>query len=310
MTISVIIPTYNRPASLRRTLRALAGSAYTRDEFEVIVVDDGGSAALDGIIAEHSEMTVRLIRQKNAGPGSARNAGARVAAGSILAFTDDDCEPAAGWLGALAQALQARPGAMAGGMVTNALAGNDFAEVSQIISEHCQANLNADPGNARFFPSNNFAVSADLYRRVGQFDAEFSMCGGEDREFCDRWISHGLQLLSAKDALVRHSHQMGMRGFCRQHFNYGRGAWVFRVVKQRRGGRVPFEGWRFHIGILGASFLAAPPHRAIRLAALICVSQAAVAAGYVWEWSKMRAAPLAGVERSIHSKDAIARGDG
>ena len=39
---SVIIPSYRRPAELVRCLRALALQNFPRDQFEVIVADDGG----------------------------------------------------------------------------------------------------------------------------------------------------------------------------------------------------------------------------------------------------------------------------
>lgn len=48
---SVIITTFSRPASLARTLAALARADYPHSEFEVIVVDDGGSEPLDEIVA-------------------------------------------------------------------------------------------------------------------------------------------------------------------------------------------------------------------------------------------------------------------
>ena len=58
---SVIITTFNRPASLARTLAALARADYPHSEFEVIVVDDGGSEPLDEIVAGCSTLTpVRL----------------------------------------------------------------------------------------------------------------------------------------------------------------------------------------------------------------------------------------------------------
>ncbi|MEX0741320.1 MAG: glycosyltransferase, partial [Phycisphaeraceae bacterium] len=71
--VSVIIPTHNRPLQLRACLAALAGSSYPADRFEVVVVDDGGSARLGGIIdALPTGPRVTLIQQEQAGPAAAR----------------------------------------------------------------------------------------------------------------------------------------------------------------------------------------------------------------------------------------------
>jgi glycosyltransferase involved in cell wall biosynthesis len=98
-TFSVIIPTYNRPRHVRGCLRALTQQNYPRQQFEVIVVDDGSLEPLERAVDPYRErLTVTLLRQRNAGPGAARNTGASVARGQYLAFTDDDCRPPSDWL--------------------------------------------------------------------------------------------------------------------------------------------------------------------------------------------------------------------
>ena len=65
----------------------------------MIVVDDGGPTPLDPVVAPfRTQVSLTLIRQRNAGPSAARNAGAERASGEYLAFTDDDsCWILAGW---------------------------------------------------------------------------------------------------------------------------------------------------------------------------------------------------------------------
>ena len=103
---SVVIPTYNRPHHVRRCLNALTRLNYPVAQFEVIVVDDGSPNPLDTCIEPFQErLDIKLLRQENRGPGSARNTGAAVARGTFLAFTDDDCRPAASWLKTLEATL-------------------------------------------------------------------------------------------------------------------------------------------------------------------------------------------------------------
>ena len=92
-TLSVIIPTYNRCAILKKTLEALAHQEQDASRFDVIVVDDGSSDDTSQIVrdvAEASALDLRYAYQENKGAGAARNRGLRQASGDIILFLDDD----------------------------------------------------------------------------------------------------------------------------------------------------------------------------------------------------------------------------
>src|SRR5690242_16282570 len=98
MRFSVVVPTYNRPQPLSRCLDALARLYYPREQFEVIVVDDGSTESLAALVKNFQErLDIRYLREEHAGPGMARNVGAAHARGEYLAFTDDDCAPCPDW---------------------------------------------------------------------------------------------------------------------------------------------------------------------------------------------------------------------
>lgn len=98
MLVSVVLPTLGRGASTERCLEALKGQHG--GAFEVIVVDDLPSSDLEPRLAPYrTVLDLKYVRhERRRGPGVARNTGARMARGELLAFLDDDVVPTAGWL--------------------------------------------------------------------------------------------------------------------------------------------------------------------------------------------------------------------
>jgi glycosyltransferase involved in cell wall biosynthesis len=85
--VSVIIPTYNRAATVLCAIQSALDQSY--QSIEVIVVDDGSTDNTSEQLATFLSR-IKFLRQKNAGPSAARNHGARHASGDILAFLDSD----------------------------------------------------------------------------------------------------------------------------------------------------------------------------------------------------------------------------
>jgi len=93
-SISVIIPAYNAARTLPATLTSLQQVDYP--DFEVVVVDDGSTDDTAELVRSAGFTLVRM--DENQGAGTARNVGAKVAQGEILAFTDADCVVPRDWL--------------------------------------------------------------------------------------------------------------------------------------------------------------------------------------------------------------------
>lgn len=282
--ISVIVPTYNRPDKLRACLAALAKLDYPRDRFEVVVVDDGSPAPLDSVVALFCErLNVNLIRQENSGPARARNRGAALARGELLAFTDDDCATDAKWLAVLEQAHLAAPTHMIGGKMINAYADNVYSTASQELIAYLYAYYES-LGQPRLFVTSNVAVPAQAFRKMGGFETRFGLAAGEDREFCDRWLHHGLAMSYAPDAIVHHYHALGLSTFVRQHMNYGRGAFHVHAFRaQRGGGKIRVEPLAFYLNMLRYPFGVHSGFKAVTVSALFVLAQWATATGFFRE---------------------------
>jgi glycosyltransferase involved in cell wall biosynthesis len=87
LTISVIIPTYNRAREVGAAVDSAL--AQTRPALEIIVVDDGSTDETPDVLARYGD-GIRVVRQNNQGVAAARNAGIAVARGDLLAFLDSD----------------------------------------------------------------------------------------------------------------------------------------------------------------------------------------------------------------------------
>lgn len=284
---SIVIPTYERPSQLSDCLASLARLDYPRERFEVVVVNDGGKQPLDALVgAFRHRLNLKLLGQSNAGPAAARNAGAAQAAGEYLAFTDDDCLPEPLWLRALADRYVETPDCLCGGRTLNALHDNLPSATSQTIIDVVYAHFNREHGEARFFASNNIAVPAARFRALGGFDVSFKT--SEDREFCDRWLRHGLRMVYVPEAVVRHAHALTPRTLWRQHFGYGRGAFRFHRLRQKHGAGRFKPDPEFYWKLLSQPFSQARGRRALTLAALMLWSQAANTAGFIYEGMKNR----------------------
>jgi glycosyltransferase involved in cell wall biosynthesis len=90
VSLSVVVPLYNKARYIRRALDSIANQTF--GDFEVIVVNDGSTDGGEKVAASYPDDRFRVITQENQGPGAARNAGIAQAKGELIAFLDADDE--------------------------------------------------------------------------------------------------------------------------------------------------------------------------------------------------------------------------
>lgn len=276
---SVVIPTHARPDRLRACVAGIAALDLDGASVEVIVVNDGGAALDPESLADvHPGLSLRVINQPQQGPAAARNAGAAVARGRYLAFIDDDCVPDSGWLRAFARVQAEDDRRLLGGRVENALVHNAYSDASERITSFVYERSRAGGAAELFFTTNNIALRADLFRTLGGFTTAIPSQTAEDKDFCARWRAHGLALAHAPDAVVRHAHELTLRRFLRQHFNYGRGLLAFRLLRPHHGRIVP-ERPGFYLELVTSPLRDATHRGRVRATILLGLAQLATLAG-------------------------------
>lgn len=236
VAVSVVVPTYRRGRLVARTIEGLRSVEPPEGGFEVIVVDDGSDA--DAIAqaqrAVDSLECARLLTQENRGPAAARNAGVRASSASLVAFLDDDCIPAPGWLNRLIAPFETGDESLGatGGRVLPAESQNwvaHFCAVTEYSSGVQPEFVNAATANACYRRS--------VLDELEGFDETFTLPGGDDPDLSARALAAGYRLEFVPHAIVHHAELESYRDFIRHMF--GRGIGEARLAaKQERVARV------------------------------------------------------------------------
>ncbi len=226
---SVVIPSRNRSKAIGRCLEALARQETL--DFEVLVVDDASTddtpETVAAFAAANPEVPTRHLRQAVCrGANAARNRGVSEARAEIVAFLDDDCEPAPDWLDRLLTGFAGPKVASVTGGVLQAPARNVFE--GAYGGAH---RVHGKAGPAPRLVGCNMAVRKDLLERFGfdedraRADGVTSVSGRGDEEGLYLLLrAAGLEQRLVPDAVVLHDHPLTGRSFLRQAWRGGRSA--------------------------------------------------------------------------------------
>jgi GT2 family glycosyltransferase len=214
--ISVVIPCWGHASEIAACLRGLARQ-QTDQPYEVIVVDSAADPAVAKALADFPE--VRLVRSHaRLFPGGARNLGVKHARADKLAFTDADCVPEPGFVGAAIRALNVE-NKLVGGPVLHRLPFHPVAVADNLL-QFADLGPSRPNGPASYFPGCNLALHRYVFEAVGGFP-EITMAG-EDTLLCEsiakRWPD---RVRFVRDMRVRHTGRTRFRAFCAHQVGFG-----------------------------------------------------------------------------------------
>jgi GT2 family glycosyltransferase len=232
---SVVIPTFNRLAELRRVVAAVSAQAGPEGvEPELLVVDDGSTDGTSSWLRSQASIgALRVLHQENSGPARARNRGAREATGDVVLFLGDDTVPQPGWLAAHLEEhrLLAHEGpiAVVGYTSFPAAADTPFLRFINEFGAQFGYQLIEHPHGVpfKFFYTSNISLPRRELVDRGGFREDFPAAAWEDIEFAYRACTEGMILHYQPRARVLHHHRIQPRTFCRRQRTSGRSAAIF-----------------------------------------------------------------------------------
>ena len=228
LSVSIIVPTFNGAKRISRCLESLCKQTGGCSA-EILIVDDGSNDEIAEVVERFPG--VRLISQANAGPAAARNHGAREAAGDVILFTDDDCEPAPGWLDAMLEPF-------ADPEVVGAK-GAYRTQQKPLIARFVQAEyedryrLMARIADIDFIDTYSAAFRRMRFLEMGGYDTEFPVACAEDIELSYRMSARGWKMRFVPKAIVYHQHPDSLVRYLKKKFKFA----FWRVLAVRKNPR-------------------------------------------------------------------------
>jgi glycosyltransferase involved in cell wall biosynthesis len=209
--ISVVICTYNRAETLRRSLEAVIHQDIHEEfSYEVVVIDDGSTDGTSAVVKEaaiRASMPVRYVHKQGGGIADSRNRGVKESRGEWIAFCDDDELAEQDWLKALYNVALQRGAVCVGGSIRLDLPQETLLCLGPVcrglLSEYLHYDK-VDICREKVIPcTGNILFSHRILDSIGGFDASM-IYGGEDSDILGRIRLAGYDIWIVPNAVVRH----------------------------------------------------------------------------------------------------------
>jgi glycosyltransferase involved in cell wall biosynthesis len=232
--VSVVIATRNRERLLTETLRSLIGQQWPREQYEIIVADNGSTDGTRAIVESAALLpdapAIRYLHVTRPGKSFAVNAALELTRGAIIALTDDDVRPKPTWIASLCAAFAETGADFVAGRIFPLWEVDPPAWMSPAlygvlaIPDGGDQRLAITPEEHRVVAIGaNMAVRADVVARIGGLRTDLgklegTLRTGEDHEFFLRMLAHGYRGVYEPTAAVQHwvPRERLDRAYCRR----------------------------------------------------------------------------------------------
>ncbi|MBX0324345.1 glycosyltransferase [Halomicroarcula sp. F13] len=183
--ISVVIPVYEDPSGVRRTLQSVTDQTASASTYEVIVVDNGSGDATPTVVREFEraapDLVTLVVEDEVRGSYAARNAGIARAVGDVVAFVDADMTVERSWVEAVVETMTEDVDYVGFDVELVESTPNSVVDAYNRYTEFpVERYLTED----NFAPTCCLAVRREVFEAVGPFDDR--LCSSGDAEFGKR----------------------------------------------------------------------------------------------------------------------------
>jgi glycosyltransferase involved in cell wall biosynthesis len=206
LTLSVVVPTRNRPAQIVECVRSvLATDGYA----DLIVIDQSDDTATQDRLSAFDDARLRYVRTETRGATKGRNLGMSLSRSDIIAFTDDDCRVRPRWPRSITElfAADATAAVICGRVVVpDEIAQQGYAAGFEPQQRHWQGKYPSLAGDWGL--TANLALRSSILKQVGVFDPMLGggapLRSGEEYDFLFRVLRAGMKVVNASEIVVDH----------------------------------------------------------------------------------------------------------
>lgn len=233
--VSIVVPVYNDPEGVQRTLDSIIGN--TTSDVRIVVVDNGSTDRTPRVIQRYASDYPAVVHEtetERQGSYAARNAGIKTATGEVLAFVDADVTVTDGWLSTAVRILgqhdvhYVAPDIRIKRGENPTFAARYDASTAFPIEEYIR--------KLEFAPTACLIVTRALVNDIGRFDQR--LISGGDKEFGNRACDSGYELCYAPEVVAHHPPRGSLAGLVRKDFRVGRGIAQLQQYYPKRYGEL------------------------------------------------------------------------
>ncbi|MFA5148610.1 MAG: glycosyltransferase family A protein [Candidatus Omnitrophota bacterium] len=228
--LSIVIPTYNRKDLLKECLESLFDQTYPKEDYEIVVVDDGSTDGTEDLLRDMAagHGNLRYFRQENGGAYHACNTGIQRSSGEIIVFTDSDCAAPRDFLELTASYFKKHPDISACiGFPLITFKNKLFSPLSDYYRRVFEAGERVEKVFSKLDPTvvlhtDCAAVKKDALINIGCFGAKFNRAwGGGDPDLGFKLLKKGYGILTSNKMFVYHRQRDTLLGLIKRDYAFG-----------------------------------------------------------------------------------------